>query len=237
MFLVKKILIFLFLGAIIFLIKNNIYNKKYQTVPVLIESEKELVLPNKVELVIPFTPQAPLGNWNEVKQGNGCEEASILMAYSWIKGIEIDPKEAVEKIKDISDFSLKLLGHFHDISNEDTIKLIKEYFKYDKVYLLTEINLEIIKNQLAQERLLIVAVNGDKLNNPHYQIPKPANHKLVIIGYDDTTKEFITHDPGTSKGKGFRYKYEQLLNSITDYPTGYRQSINQKNKSMIVIEK
>jgi hypothetical protein len=231
------LVLFVILGTSVFVNKNKNVDGEKINLEVEKVVEKEIILPETIEWSVPFTPQAPTGNWDDVKQGNGCEEASILMVYSWIKGLEINPNEAGEEIEKISDFSLKLLGHFHDISNEDTIKLMKEYFKYDKVSLQTEISLEIIKNQLAQEKILIVAINGDKLNNPNYQIPKPANHKIVIVGYDDTTQEFITNDPGTSKGKGFRYKYEQLFDSITDYPTGYRESFDQEIKSMIVIDK
>lgn len=90
---------------------------------------------------------------------------------------------------------------------------------------------------MAEEKVLIVAVNGDLLANPNYQIPKPANHKLVIIGYDEENSEFITHDPGTSKGDGYRYSYDKLMEAITDYPTGYRESFEEIDKSIIIVEK
>ncbi|MFA5828680.1 MAG: C39 family peptidase [Candidatus Shapirobacteria bacterium] len=223
-------------GGIILLKKYN-NSPGTNTNPVPVSEQKPVVLPEKVEWKVPFTAQAPLGKWDDVKQGNGCEEASIMMAYHWAKGTSISPDEAEVEIIKMADFSLKLLGHFHDISNEDTIKLMKEYYKYDKVILETEINIERIKTRLAQEKILVVAVNGDLLGNPNYQIPKPANHKLVITGYDETTKEFITNDPGTSRGQGFRYKYEKLFEAITDYPTGYRESFNRVYKTMIVVEK
>ncbi len=196
---------------------------------------QEINLPDRVEWPVPFTAQAPLGNWEDVKQGNGCEEASILMAYSWSTNKVIDPELAAREIVNISDYSFRLLGHFHDISNGDTLRLLKEYFEFDDGYLDTEVRVETIKARLADGNVLIVAVDGDILDNPNYQIPAPANHKIVITGYDETTKEFITNDPGTSRGEGYRYKYDQLLEAITDYPTGYRESFEIVNKSMVVV--
>lgn len=112
--------------------KNKIQNNVSPAPTVNLEQK---ILPNFVKIPVPFTAQAPTGNWSDVKQGNGCEEASILMAYSWVMGKEIDKEVARNEILKMSDFSFKLLGHFHDISNEDTIKLFKEYFKYENVFI------------------------------------------------------------------------------------------------------
>ena len=214
--------------------KDKINNNLSPTPTVNLEQK---ILPQSFKLEVPFTAQAPTGNWSDIKQGNGCEEASILMAYSWVLDREIDKELARNEILKMSDFSLKLLGHFHDISNEDTIKLFKEYFKYENVFLEKQVNIENIKKILSEGKILIVAVDGDLLANPNYQIPKPANHKLVIIGYDDNKQEFITHDPGTSKGDSYRYNYQKLIEAITDYPTGYKESFENINKSLIVVEK
>jgi len=239
MSIIKKFSVIVFFVSAL-LIAREFFNenkKQVELSTIKVEQEKIPQLPQKIEIAVPFTSQAPTGKWADVKQGNGCEEASLLMVYAWTTGLEVTPDKAVETIEDMSDFSLKLLGHFHDISNEDTIKLMKEYFKYEKIYLETEINLEKMKKMLAQEKALIIAVNGDILDNPNYQIPKPANHKIVVVGYDETTDEFITNDPGTSKGEKYRYGYEQLFDSITDYPTGYRESFDKEIKSAIVVEK
>src|SRR4051812_4227943 len=50
-------------------------------------------LPPRILLVgVPFTAQAPYGEWNDPKYGDGCEEASILMAAYWAKGQTSLPK-------------------------------------------------------------------------------------------------------------------------------------------------
>ena len=228
-------LLILVLGIVFFIRPKSEVEKNIIPSPT-INLEKS-VLPEMVKLQVPFIAQAPTGNWEDVKQGNGCEEASILMAYYWITDQKINGELAVTEILKMSDFSLKLLGHFHDISNEDTIKLFREYFKFENLFLEKEVDIENIKKLLYEGKILIVAVNGDLLTNPYYQIPKPANHKLVIIGYDEKKQEFITHDPGTSRGENFRYNYQKLMEAITDYPTGYRESFEKVEKSLIVIEK
>lgn len=233
-----KYIFLLFIVAItILFIKISKNTPRKEVTLESIANKEEITLPEKITWPVPFTPQAPTGNWINIIQGNGCEEATILMAYSWSTGKNITPELAVKEIINISDYSLKTLGHFHDISNEDTLRLLREYFKFNNAYLEKEVNLETIKTKLVNEKIIIVAVNGDKLNNPYYQIPKPANHKIIIIGYDETKKEFVTNDPGTSKGEKFNYKYGQLLEAVTDYPTGYKESFETAKKSMIVVEK
>lgn len=232
-----KVLFLLVLIAGVIIIFGGRDKVNENELPIATDISEEKVIPEIVEIKVPFTAQAPLGNWEDIKQGNGCEEASILMAYSWTKNQEINKEMAVSEISKMSDFSFKLLGHFHDISNEDTIKLFREYFKFEDLFLEKNVSIENIKKFLAEGKIMIVAVNGDLLDNPNYQIPKPANHKLVIVGYDENSQEFISHDPGTSRGEGYRYNYEKLIEAITDYPTGYRESFEGVEKSMIVVEK
>jgi hypothetical protein len=43
---------------------------------------------------------------------------------------------------------------------------------------------------------------------------------LLIIGYDPETQEFITNDPGTHRGAGYRYAEDTLFDAIWEYPSG-----------------
>jgi len=228
-------------GAGFYLFKNK--EKQREDIrPVATESQTDKnsepeALPSKVLLDVPFTSQAPFGNWEDVGEQNGCEEASILMAVYWARGEMLTPETAQEEIKKISDYHLKNYGHFHDLSNADTLKLLNEYFNYSKARLAENITAEDIKRELSGGRVVIVPVNGVKLGNPYYAPPGPVNHKIVIIGYDDATGEFITHDSGTSRGEKFRYDYKTLEDSLEDYPTGLHGKFEEKITSMIVVEK
>ena len=199
--------------------------------------KSEPALPEKIMLEVPFTSQSPLGNWQDVREQNGCEEAALLMVIAWARGESISPEAAAREIQNMSDYHLKAHGHFHDLSNADTLQLLNEYFQYFKARLVEDIGTEDIKKELAAGKLAIVPINGATIGNPNYEPPGPTNHKIVIIGYDDAAQEFVTHDPGTSRGKSYRYGYEVLEKSLEDYPTGLHEKFPERKTSMIVVEK
>lgn len=198
------------------------------------ESEE---LPNKILHKVPFTAQAPFGNWDDVRQDTGCEEASILMAMRWVNNQTLTLEQAEQEIIAITEFEIGLFGHHHDTSSQDTLRVLKDYYNYDNAYLEYDIGVGDIKKALAQGYLVIVPINGQMVNNPYYTQPGPFQHKIVIIGYDDQTQEFITNDPGTKQGGGYRYEYQILENALMDYPTGINEPISQIRSAMIVVKK
>ena len=130
----------------------------------------------------------------------------------------------------------KHYGGYVDTSAADTAeRLIKGYAGYTKVNVKYDVGVEEIKTELAQEHLVLVPVNGRLLKNPNFTRPGPLQHMLLIRGYDDTKREFITNDPGTRRGNGYWYSYEVLFNAIRDYPTGDHKEIKEIRKAMIVI--
>ena len=193
--------------------------------------------PGQIYLDVPFTPQAPFGNWEDVRQDNGCEEACLLMAMAWVNDKKITPEEALKEILAMVDFQLENYGHFHDTSAQDTFKLLKEYFKYENAFIQFDIGAKDIKNQLAGGNLVIVPIDGSKVNNPFYTPPGPDQHKILIRGYEDATGEFISNDPGTSRGEGYRYKYEILESALMDYKSGFHEIIDEIKTAMIVVKK
>jgi uncharacterized protein YvpB len=194
--------------------------------------QKDYVLLN-----VPFTSQAPLGHWEDPRQEDGCEEASLYMAWKWIKNEPITPQEAEKAILEISEFELIHYGNYHDTNAEDTTKLFKEYYNYNKFYIGVNPSIEDIKNALSEGALVLVPANGQRLNNPHYKQPGPTTHMLVIKGFDESAKQFITNDPGTKFGESYKYNYQVVFDSMVDYPTGNHESQEGRPKSMIVIQK
>lgn len=201
------------------------------------DSSSEKVFPEQVLLDVPFTAQAPFGNWADVRQDYGCEEAAILMAMYWVYGRDLPLEEAEKEIIAISEFEKEKYGDFHDTSTLDTLKVLKAYFGYENAFVKFDIDAEDIKAELARGNIVIVPIDGTKVNNPYYTPPGPAKHKIVIRGYDDHTQEFITNDPGTKRGEGYRYNYQILEEAIVDYPTGLNEPISQIQTAMIVVEK
>ena len=160
-------------------------------------------IPNKLRdrvlLNVPFTPQAPFGDWGDSRQQDGCEEASALMAMRWVQNKAVTLAEAEKEIIAISDYEFQKYGNFHDTSVKDTIdRIFRGYFNYNNVTAKYDIDAEDIKNELSQGNLVIVPANGQKLKNPYYTPPGPLHHMLVIRGYDNKTGEFFTNDPGTA---------------------------------------
>jgi len=195
-------------------------------------------------LKVPFTSQAPLTNWKDQRQEDGCEEATSLMAMAWVKGQGIKTKDIIGKatwekrIIALSNFEQKKYGEYRDVSLNDMIKWIfNDYFNYKKVSLKKVTSANDILAELERGRLVLAPVNGQALNNPNFTAPGPLAHMLLIKGYDYKTKEFITNDPGTRRGENYRYSNKVIFNAIRVYPTGHHEEIKKIKKEILVIEK
>ncbi|PIR95877.1 hypothetical protein COT93_00020 [Candidatus Falkowbacteria bacterium CG10_big_fil_rev_8_21_14_0_10_37_18] len=190
-------------------------------------------------LNVPFTSQAPYGNWNDQRLQDGCEEASALMAIKWTQSIKsIGQQEANETILAASDYLLKKYGEYRDITAADAVNWIyKDYFNYQKVSLKQGVSREDIIAELKKANIVVAPMNGQVLGNPYFTPPGPEHHVLVIRGYDSVKDEFITNDPGTKHGELYRYDSTLLFNAIRNYPTGYQESFNTIKKDIIVIWK
>ena len=192
-------------------------------------------------LPIPFTSQAPLAKWSDVRQEDGCEEASAVMAMAWTNGEKAISKITAEKeIVAISDFELKKYGQFHDVALKDLRQWVfLDYFKYNakKVRVVENIKLADIKKELSAGHLVLVPTNGQALKNPYYKSPGPERHMLVIKGYDAAKKEFIVNDSGTKRGESYRYGENILFSAIRAYPTGDHLPIVGTKKVMLAVER
>lgn len=190
----------------------------------------------KVIIDVPFTPQAPLGQWDNPVYQDGCEEASSLMAMAWIQQAMIgNPVSVTNELQKMSDFERDTYGEYRDRSAADTAQFIRDYFNYTNITVREGISPTDIITELAAGNILIVPLNGRLLGNPHFTPPGPERHMLVINGYDQTTDEFITNDPGTRFGKNYRYATDTLYAAIRDYPTGYHEPITTINKVAIIV--
>ena len=187
-------------------------------------------------LSVPFISQAPFGNWADSRQEDGCEEASSLMAMRWRESKTIAPTEGLAQILAIADYEKKTYGSFHDTSAADTVdRILKGYFKYSGAYIQYAITKDDILETLDRGNLVMVPANGQLLDNPNYTRPGPLEHMLIVKGYDMATKEFITNDPGTRRGEGFRYDMGVFMKSLRDYPTGKGEPLTGHEPSAMII--
>ncbi|MFC1616167.1 S-layer homology domain-containing protein [Patescibacteria group bacterium] len=194
--------------------------------------EDEYVLINT-----PWSSQAPYGEWADQRQSEACEEVSAIMAVKWGQDKSITKEYAHEEILKISEFLITAYGTAHDSSLEDTLNwIIKGYFNYQNAEIVHNITIEDMKTELKNGNILIIAVNGKKLNNLSFTPPGPLQHTILVKGYDNKKQVFIVNEPGTIYGENYEYSYEIIDEALYDYESGnydYLPSIREKN--MIVI--
>ncbi len=184
---------------------------------------------------VPFTVQAPTANWDDALYQNACEESSILMAARWLTQETITPQYALTEIREIADRADTLLGTHVDESARDTATLAQEYLPHASVVLIEHATIQDITDALGSGKVVLVPLNGKLLQNPHYKPPGPLRHMLVVKGYDAETKEFITNDPGTRFGEGYRYPQALLFDAMHDWDTGDHTPIHPDRKVVIVV--
>jgi len=197
------------------------------------QSQKE-----KIVYTVPFIPQAPFGEWSDPHQQDGCEEASSIMAVLWAQGKTMNYEEGKNKILAIAQYEEETFGNYHDTSAEDTFsRIIKGYLKHANARVQTDISTDDIKDELYKGNLVILPMNGQKLGNPNFTRPGPERHMLVMIGYESATDKFITNDPGTRQGKGYRYSSNVIAGALLNYPTGHHEPITKPHTAMIVVSR
>jgi len=202
----------------------------------IIEETIEKVINNKI-LKVPFTVQAPYGDWSNSIYQDGCEESSVLMAMYWVSGEELTKVIADEKIVAMANWQEQNYGCYIDTSAKDTVnRLFNGYFGYENARVKNVNSINDLIDELVQGNLIIVPTNGQLLNNPYYTAPGPERHNLVVYGYDELTNEFITNDPGTKRGEAYRYSASILFEALRDYPSGCHVESLEYNKVMIIIE-
>ena len=183
--------------------------------------ENTLIADKFIQLDVPFILQAPFANWSDFVFENACEEASIAMAMNWIAGEgSVSPEKAKKQILEIVKFEDKEFGYNTDTDIFDMQIIFQKYFKYQNIETQKNISIQDIKTELQKGNVVIVPAFGRALKNPNYTGLGPIVHMLIIIGYDPKTKEFITNDPGTRKGAGYRYAENVLFSAIWLYPSG-----------------
>lgn len=91
-----------------------------------------------------------------------------------------------------------------------------------------------LKTLLAGGDPVIIPAQGQLLGNPYFSGAGPPYHMLVLTGYDGDV--FITNDPGTRRGEGYRYDADVLLNAIHDW-NGSTETVHEAPKAALVVRK
>lgn len=171
--------------------------------------------PSQKTIDVPFTSQAPAGNWSE-PWANACEETTIYMVSSFYQNEPIKRDAAIAHIKEI----FKVKNAEFKVSADESLETITELIKTLELpwstTLVVDPTAEDLKKELALNRPIIVPVFAPSLWDANFKGDGPDYHVLVLIGYDDKKGEFIANDPGTANGEGRRFLYAKFMNAIHD---------------------
>ena len=172
--------------------------------------------PATLSLKVPFTPQAPTGNWDQL-HNEACEEASAIMVAAYFSGdmrSKIPATEAEEKITSLTDWEQTHFGYSLDTTTAETAEMIRSIYNL-KATIVSNYTEKNIKDALNANKLVIIPVNGREIGNPYYKQPGPIYHMLVVRGY--TATQLITNDPGTKNGESYKYSFSTLKNAPADW--------------------
>lgn len=235
------IAVILFLSAIVY-IKRAYYIAPVEnqpighTIPVQpTEKPKQQTLPVKTSLLlpVPFTPQAPTGNWDQL-HNEACEEASSLMSAAYFNGNKqttLDPAFVESEITKLTDWETKNFGHQLDTTSAETAKMIEQVYGL-KTKLIADFTEQEVKDALNKNQLVLISENGRLLGNPNYKAPGPVHHMLLIKGY--TKDSIITNDSGTRKGLNYAYSFSTIYNAAGDWDHTKNATDNNKKVAILV---
>lgn len=186
----------------------------------------------EVNLPVPFTVQAPHGNWNLPYQ-EACEEAAAIMAIRYVfQTTFLDADDADAGILDLVRTNEQKLGYPVDQTVEQVQHLIRDVAPKIPVRLVRDPSIENLKQELSAGNVIIVPAAGRMLRNPFYRRPGPLYHMLVLRGYT-SDGFFITNDPGTKRGEGYLYPYARIMEAMGDWNNG---NPGEGEKVVLVVE-
>ncbi len=209
--------------------------KQSEEAPEKIPNSK-IVIPKSLLLPVPFTPQAPTANWDEL-HNEACEEAVAIMAHEYFSGntsTTLAPSLVETEISKITDWFTKRYGYYLDTTSNETAEMIRELYDLN-TNLIANFTETDIKEALAENKLVLISFNGRLLGNPNYKSPGPIHHMLLIKGY--SKEGYVTNDPGTRNGRGYTYDFETLFNAAADWDHSIKTVDLNKKIAIIVSTK
>jgi len=171
-------------------------------------------LPVRMNIELPFYPQAPYGDWDYPWQ-EACEEASVLLVANIYKGMNLDRAAFNEELLRLVDWEVDHFGWYEHTSVEDTAEMMELNYGLETV-IHEDPSFEDMQRILAKGHLIIAPFAGRELKNPNFTAPGPVYHMAVIKGYDAEKNHLVAHDVGTRNGANYVYTQKIIENSLHD---------------------
>lgn len=176
-------------------------------------------LPASVLIRVPYTPQAPTGNWDTIHQ-EYCEAAATFMVGRYYRGQAgvIPPAEADKAMGSIVSYERETFPGILDLKLEQ-IATVGNYF-YDLKPTLQPASLEAVKQMLAAGRPVMIPVmthgapGGQKIA-PGYG-SRNVYHIVLLVGYDQN--RVYANDAGFMTGQNYPYSWD-ILQAAMDAQT------------------
>lgn len=170
-------------------------------------------------LSVPYVSEAPEGDWSG-NWVNACEEATITMVEYYYKGYQnVSVYEAKTSLQKLFDEEDNRYGNNKNADASQMHEMISAFESFESI-IVENPTIDQIKNELLNGRPVISLHRGFTLNNPNipFSPTKSSYHTVVVVGFDDVSQEFITHDPGDDvDGVNHRYSYESFMSSLHNY--------------------
>jgi uncharacterized protein YvpB len=122
-------------------------------------------------------------------------------------------------------------GYKVDVTVNELNQIAKDFYGMNSGRVVIGFSIEDIKKEIAKGHPVIIPAAGKLLENPNFKNGGPNYHMLVITGYDQAN--FITNDPGTRKGYGYKYDFDLLFSAIHDWNS---ENISNGAKSYLVFD-
>ena len=174
--------------------------------------------PLPVNLAVPFSSQAPRGDWSLPWQ-EACEEVSALLVDAFWRGLSPAVTEVETGTLALVEWQQKHFGYYKHTTAAQTARMIREVYDYRRVDVLYDVGIDDIAKQVRAGRPVIVPLAGRLLGNPYYTQPGPVYHMLVVKGIAENG-DVITNDVGTRHGRNLTYAPSVFLNAMHDVSEG-----------------
>ncbi|MDD5041285.1 MAG: hypothetical protein PHI51_02580 [Candidatus Peribacteraceae bacterium] len=186
--------------------------------------------PYTVHLSVPFSPQAPLANWDALHEET-CEEMSLLLVHHFLEGTGITREQAETELQELIAWEEEH-GFLQDVTVAELGTIAEQYFGY-RSRVIENPSVDDLKRLLANRHPVIIPAAGRDLGNPYFSGEGPWYHMLVLTGYNEFF--FVTNDVGTKRGKDYVYRFETLMNAIHDW-TGIKEEIRSGARRVLIVE-